>query len=128
MAIKSTLQSPSPRCTCLTMVLVSLLCLSLPTRADDSSTEIGALLSQVAQSGCEFRRNGSVHSAEDAADHLRLKYRRGKRYVNSTEQFIDRLASESSWTGKAYSVICDGVERPSRDWLYEALASLRAPE
>ena len=34
--------------------------------------------------------------ADDAADHLRLKHRRGKRYATSAETFIDRLASKSS--------------------------------
>jgi hypothetical protein len=91
-------------------------------------TEIGQLLEFVAQSGCSFERNGSSHDSVDAADHLRLKYRRGKRYVASAEQFIDRLATESSWTGKPYMVRCEGQEQPSGAWLYQALERQRSAE
>ena len=91
----------------------------------DTELEINALINDVASSGCDFQRNGTVHASADAADHLRLKYSRGKRYVDSTEQFIDRLATESSWTGKPYTVICDGVEEPSGEWLHRRLQERR---
>ena len=104
------------------------LCLAAPlTVADtEAEAEIQSLLTHVETSGCEFQRNGSMHDAADAADHLRLKYSRGKRYVNSAEQFIDRLATESSWTGKPYTIICEGQEEPTSDWLRRALAEQRA--
>ena len=88
---------------------------------DSSEAEIAYLLEFVASSDCLFIRNGSSHEATDAADHLRLKYGRGQKYVNSAEQFIDRLASESSWTGQAYTVECRGRSETSRQWLYRAL-------
>ncbi len=90
-----------------------------------TAAEIDYLLDYVSTSGCTFIRNDSAHDPADAADHLRLKYSRGKRYVNSAEQFIDRLASESSWSGKPYSVDCDGRTEPSREWLYRALTQYR---
>ncbi|PLW67975.1 DUF5329 domain-containing protein [Pseudohalioglobus lutimaris] len=94
--------------------------------ADTSAdTEVNYLLEFVEASGCVFHRNGSDHDSADAADHLRLKYRRGGKYVNNADQFIERLASESSWTGKAYTVTCDGVTRPSGEWLQEALDAYR---
>jgi hypothetical protein len=102
--------------------------LARPGLADNetqTTAEVGYLLEFVATSGCNFIRNGSAHDPADAADHLRLKYSRGKRYVNNAEQFIDRLASESSWTGKPYSVECAGETEPSRDWLYRALSEFR---
>ena len=43
----------------------------------DADTEIRALIQAVAESECEFNRNGSLHSAEAAAEHLQLKYSRG---------------------------------------------------
>lgn len=92
---------------------------------DSGDAEIDYLLSFVASSGCQFQRNGDLHDPESAADHLRLKYSRGKRYVESAEHFIDRLASESSWTGEPYTVICGGVEEPTAAWLHRALASHR---
>ncbi len=102
------------------------LCLATPLAAADTDSEIQALLHSVETSGCEFQRNGSLHDAADAADHLRLKYRRGGKYVNSAEQFIDRLATESSWTGKPYTIICDGKEEATGAWLHRALADQRA--
>jgi hypothetical protein len=93
--------------------------------AADADTEIEYLLDFVAGSGCTFVRNGTEHDPVDAADHLRLKYRRGAKYVNSAEQFIDRLASESSWTGKSYTVTCDGKTQPTGQWLHLALEAYR---
>jgi hypothetical protein len=104
------------------------LCLAAPLAAATTDSEIQALLNAVETSGCEFQRNGSLHDAADAADHLRLKYRRGGKYVDSAEQFIDRLATESSWTGKPYTIICDGVEEPTGAWLHRALAEQRASD
>jgi hypothetical protein len=99
-----------------------------PALADDSDRadrEIGYLLDFVGDSGCTFSRNGKEHVAADAADHLRLKYSRGRRYAGSAEQFIDRLASESSWTGEPYTVTCDGVTESSGEWLHRALERYR---
>jgi hypothetical protein len=87
--------------------------------------EIKYLLSFVADSGCIFTRNGTAHDSPDAADHLRLKYREGKRYADSAEQFIDRLASESSWSGEPYTVDCDGRVETSSAWLHRALTDYR---
>ena len=114
-------------------MLALVLCATAPLAAqadvsEQTDKEIQYLLEFVATSGCSFERNGSVHSPEDAADHLRLKYRRGGKYVSTAENFIDRLASESSWTGKKYTVTCDGEVTPSGEWLHEALDSFRARE
>ena len=97
------------------------------THADsDADTEIRALIQGVAESECEFNRNGSLHSAETAAAHLELKYSRGKRYADSAEAFIERLASKSSWSGKPYQMICDGETQPAGDWLTMRLEALRS--
>ncbi|MEK9933527.1 MAG: DUF5329 domain-containing protein [Luminiphilus sp.] len=91
----------------------------------DAEAEITALIAAVGESGCEFNRNGSLHSAEAAAEHLELKYSRGKRYADSAEAFIERLASKSSWSGKPYKMICDGETQPAGDWLTATLVALR---
>ena len=91
----------------------------------EQDADIQYLFEFVATSGCTFIRNGSDNNPEAAADHLRLKYRRGKRYVNSAEQFIDRLASESSWTGKKYTINCEGDVSESGAWLHNALLEHR---
>ena len=94
----------------------------------DADAEIRALIQAVAESDCEFNRNGSLHSAEMAAEHLELKYARGKRYADSAEAFIERLASKSSWSGKPYNMICDGQAQPTGDWLTATLQDIRATE
>ena len=98
-----------------------------PTRAADPEVEleVNRLLEKVAESGCDFERNGSLHSSTDAASHLALKYERGERYVDTAEDFIDRLATKSSWSGKPYWVICAGERTPSGDWLRGLLAAVR---
>lgn len=92
---------------------------------DRAETEIRYLLDYVARSQCTFVRNGTAHDPADAADHLRLKYQRGSRYVNSAEQFVDRLASKSSLSGNPYMVNCGGRTEPTRDWLLRALTEYR---
>lgn len=106
-----------------------LLCLCATATADDTAdnvdAEIEQLLAFVSASGCDFERNGTVHDSEGAAAHMRLKLSNGKRYVKTAEDFIDRLASASSWTGRDYYAICSGERIKSRDWLYGALEEQR---
>ena len=96
--------------------------------SDQADPEVQHLLTFVENSGCTFHRNGTDHDSADAADHLRLKYRRGGKYVSNADQFIDRLASESSWTGKKYTVSCDGITEPSGEWLHRALDQYRSEQ
>jgi uncharacterized protein DUF5329 len=102
------------------------LAVSTAWATDQTDAEVQYLLGFVENSGCTFHRNGSDHDSADAADHLRLKYNRGGKYVNNADQFIDRLATESSWTGRKYSVTCNGSNEPSGEWLHRALEEYRA--
>ena len=95
--------------------------------AGDTETEIEYLITTVGESGCTFIRNGSRHEAEDAASHMRLKYRRGKRYAPTAELFIERLASKSSMSGKPYTIDCPGSGAvPSGEWLTARLQEYRS--
>jgi hypothetical protein len=111
----------------LRVFLIAVVCMtSWQVCAGTTEEEIKHLLTQVEQSNCLFIRNGTEHSAANAADHLRLKYRHGKSYVGSTEQFIDRLASTSSWTGRPYAVQCpDQDPQATREWLHGLLQQYR---
>ena len=97
--------------------------------ASDNSAvdiEINLLLNAVEQSQCIFNRNGTDYSASAAKSHLQLKYRKGRKYVKTTEHFIDRLASASSWTGKKYTITCPNQQTmPSGEWLHNKLKELR---
>jgi hypothetical protein len=113
-------------------LLLALLWLpALATEADgasaaDADTEIQYLLETTGQSDCSFIRNGKSHTATDAESHLRLKYSNGKRWVSTTEQFINRIASKSSWTGKKYYIDCPDKDRQaSSDWMSARLTQYR---
>lgn len=107
---------------------LALLAGSIAAALADTNTdvEIHALIQAVAESGCEFNRNGSMYSAKAAAEHLELKYSRGKRYAVSAEAFIERLASNSSWSGEPYQMVCDGKIQPASDWLTATLTTIRS--
>lgn len=89
--------------------------------------EINYLLEGIEKSSCTFHRNGSEHSGLEAADHLRMKYQRVGSRINSSEKFIDLLATKSSWTGSIYQMECEeGRLQPSAAWLYQMLNGKRA--
>jgi hypothetical protein len=90
--------------------------------------EVTYLLDWVAASDCTFVRNGEAHEAAEAAEHLAMKYRRVRRWIDSADEFIDRIASGSSLSGRDYLVQCPGVaEQTSRAWLSNALMDHRNP-
>lgn len=110
----------------LRIIIVAGLLLPLNATAGTAEAELDNLLNIVGRSDCVFIRNGKRHNAEDAEDHLRMKLRRGKRYVTTTESFIERLASSSSMSKKPYYIECPGQEMvPSGEWLMQRLAELR---
>ncbi len=88
--------------------------------------EIDFLLDTVGNSDCVFTRNGKDHAAEDARDHLQMKRKRGKRYFDSSEEFIERLASKSSWSGKPYFIQCGDEPRvTAKEWFTALLEQHR---
>ena len=92
-----------------------------------ADTEINYLIQAVGNSGCDFLRNGTEHSPKDAESHMRLKYKNGKRWAGSAEQFIERLATKSSWTGKPYYLLCKGKQpQLSSTWMTDQLSAYRA--
>ena len=109
--------------------LMLLLCLALAPGAhadEQMEQEIDHLLDAVAQSQCVFIRNGKEHGPQAAKDHLSLKRRRGKRYYSSADEFVERLASSSSWTGKPYFIRCGAAgEQLASEWFGRILAEYR---
>ena len=106
---------------------VMLLTFGLPAPAFAAEDpEVVYLLGWVAESGCTFVRNGDEHPSAEAAEHLEMKYNRVRRWIDDADEFIDRIASGSSISGRAYLVRCPGVaEQASRDWLTRALQQHR---
>ena len=96
-----------------------------PTRVQ---TEVSFLLGYIEGSGCEFYRNGTWHDSKAAQLHLREKYKYlvAGNLINTTEQFIERAATDSSFTGQPYQVRCNGgATITSSRWLRDELARLR---
>ena len=109
------------------MLLV--LVMPVTSSATEAHEEIEYLLDAIGSSGCTFIRNGKRHDADDAEDHLRMKYRRGKRYAPTTEKFIERLASASSMSKKPYYIESPGDEAvPTGDWLTAQLEDFRTSQ
>jgi hypothetical protein len=91
-------------------------------------TEVNFLLGFVEGSGCEFYRNGTWHDSKAAEAHLRDKYKYlvASNLINTTEEFIERAATESSFSGKPYEVRCNGgATITSNQWLRKELARIR---
>jgi hypothetical protein len=90
--------------------------------------EVNFLLGYVEGSGCAFYRNGSWHDSKEAQLHLRDKYKwlSARNLINTTEDFIERAATQSSFTGLAYKVKCNGGPTiTSNQWLRDELAFMR---
>lgn len=104
-----------------------MLCLlGVRAHAATPAEEIEYLLATVGASNCTFIRNGKSYPAQDAEDHLRMKYGRGRKYVKQAEQFVSRLASKSSMTGKPYRIQCEGEAAVNAaDWFRAKLADYR---
>lgn len=94
---------------------------------DASRKEIAGLMDALSTSGCQFQRNGDWHDAKEARAHLQRKYDYllKKDKVATTEQFIQRAASQSSMSGRAYVVKCAGEEQNAADWFGAQLNKIR---
>jgi hypothetical protein len=100
-----------------------------PSYADNAAARerarIYALLDALERSGLVFIRNGSAHTAQKARVHLEMKLDRSGGRVTTAEQFIDRLASRSSATGRPYLVrLADGSTVEAGIWLRARLAEI----
>ena len=99
--------------------------------AEPSATvrdEIQHLLTNLERSGCQFSRNGEWYGAAAAKDHLNQKYDYllKKGLVRKSDDFIRLAATESSVSGKAYQVRCNGTKpMPSAVWFNEELSRYR---
>ncbi|HEY6527215.1 MAG TPA: DUF5329 family protein [Cellvibrionaceae bacterium] len=95
--------------------------------AASSEDEINALIRAIETSGYQFIRNGDMHPAAQAAEHLRLKYSKGKNYAPTAEAFIENLASQSSISKTPYYLLTpEGEKILCANWLHQQLIQQRA--
>lgn len=98
------------------------------TPSAQAKREIQGLMDALSASSCEFQRNGTWHGRDEARKHLQRKYDYllKKNLVDTAEQFIERAASKSSLSGRAYQVRCPGQPaQPAAAWFTARLETLR---
>src|ERR1035437_9188463 len=91
--------------------------------------EIDHLLLYVEGSGCEFYRNGRWYDSVKAQTHLRSKYEflEKSNSIGSAENFVEKVATKSSWSGQPYQMKCgDQAAVSTQQWLNDELARYRA--
>lgn len=113
------------------ILMLALLSLSVARAEPPTSVkiEVNFLLGYVDGSGCEFYRNGTWHDSKAAQAHLRDKYKYlvARDLINTTDDFIERAATKSSFSGLPYEVRCNrGATVSSKQWLRDELARFRA--
>ena len=93
----------------------------------ETKKEIDHLIQYLGKSGCSFNRNDTWFTAKEAVGHITTKYNYllKRNLVSSAEQFIDRAASQSSFSGKSYQVKCGNAIMPSKTWFYQELERFR---
>lgn len=113
-----------------TLVLLTALIAPLATAATTlpsaERTKIEALIAVVEKlPDAVFVRNGKSYDAATAAKFLRGKWRDRAREIRTAEEFIERVATKSSTTGKPYLVrYRDGREIPTAVLLRDELRRL----
>ncbi len=92
-------------------------------RAADENTRIESLISHVENlKDAKFVRNGTSYEAKDAAKFLRGKWHSKEKEIKTAEEFIEKVATMSSTTGKPYLIrFNDGHEVKCGDYLKEQL-------
>ncbi len=112
----------------LTLLIAGILTRTHAAEPVTTKAEIAHLFTTLEVSNCQFNRNGTWHSAKEASAHLATKYKflQDKDLVPTAEKFIERAATESSLSGKAYQIKCaDGVVQPSAPWFQAILIKYR---
>ena len=93
-----------------------------------AQVEVDYLLATIAQSGCQFNRNGTWYDGARAVAQMANKYSYlvMRDAIKTADDFIEMAASRSSVTGSSYWISCSDA-RPvkSGQWLKERLAAYR---
>ena len=111
---------------CSGILALSLPLAALATPGPAAQDEIDHLLSYVASSSCSFVRNGSEYGPVKARDHLADKYRFAGNRISTAEEFIEYLATKSSFSGAPYHVHCGKDDQLSGAWLTAELKRYRS--
>ncbi len=92
----------------------------------DTQKEIEHLLDFVVNTSCKYERNGTIYGGIEAQKHIKKKYHYFIDKINSAEDFIKYSATESTISGKKYTILCENMSvQNSADWLLEELNNFR---
>lgn len=94
----------------------------------NTAREIQHLFEFINQSDCIFIRNNTEYAAREARAHMQTKYNYAKRWVDSAEKFIERIATKSSISGNRYQVRCQDQLLYSEIWLKQELNRYRSSQ
>lgn len=117
-----------PLNTCALLALFILLlpgCEAAANMTEASKQEITHLLDYIGNSECSFIRNGTTHSGARAREHIQRKYTYINNRIDTTEQFIQHAATQSSITKSKYLVRCNDVTTGTGSWLEQELKEYR---
>ena len=92
----------------------------------NTDQEIQHLFKYIVESNCIFIRNNTEYTAIEARKHMQRKYDYARRWINNTEQFISKIASKSSMSGKRYQIRCQNQLFYSDSWLTQELKRYRS--
>lgn len=92
-------------------------------REAKQNARIEHLISSIEKfTGAKFIRNGTEYDPDAAVSHLRMKLDKAGDKVKTAEDFIDGLASKSSFSGKPYKIKKpDGTEVTTSAYFYARL-------
>ena len=107
------------------LLLLLLLFADNGSALDRQDAEIQHLIEFIGKTDCTFIRNGKEYDGLQAQDHISGKYDRVKRWIKTTEDFIFKIASRSSLSGKHYLIRCHGEEQDCERWLLDELETYR---
>ena len=103
------------------VLLVADNCIAL----DQQDAEIQHLMEFISTTDCTFIRNGKEYDGLQAHDHIAGKYKRVKRRIKTAEDFIFKIASRSSLSGRNYVIRCHDEELDCERWLLDELMTYR---
>ncbi len=88
--------------------------------------KIEKLLYIIAHTNLIFIRNGDEHKPAEAASHLRSKWDYAKNDIHTVDDFIKKIGSKSSSSGKPYEVkFPNGKTIPAEIWMREQIEGMK---
>jgi len=106
------------------LLIAATVLVPMESRAD-TEIEIKHLIEYIENSKCTFIRNGKEYDTKETLAHILGKYEYTKRRIKSAEDFIKYTVTKSSISNRPYTVLCDGREIVSAEWLSEELKRFR---